>query len=63
VDEARKRELVGPEPAAYRRLRLAELGADSGLREGDRGSQPVRTCPDHDGVGDALPLWSRMLRS
>jgi hypothetical protein len=50
VSETRERQLRRPCAAADRVLRLEDEDGASGLREGDRGGEPVRPRPDDDGV-------------
>jgi hypothetical protein len=50
VSEPRERQLRRPCAAADRVLRLEDEDGASGLRQGDRGGEPVRSRPDDDGV-------------
>jgi hypothetical protein len=50
VPEARQRQLSAARAAANALLRFEDEDRTAGLREGDRGSQPVRAGADDDGV-------------
>ena len=50
MTEARQRQLRGARSAADRVLRLDEEDGPSGLRECDRGGEPVRARTDDDCV-------------